>query len=119
MKLAVENLTGSLFHIQVKDDATVSDLKAEISAHHNNDLPSDRLIFIADDNPGRPISKDDDGFSLVDCGVKDGSHIYIFFHPLDHEDDRDHGGDDPDQDHHSRLFFFTCHNILLFDWNHR
>ncbi|KAK9922524.1 hypothetical protein M0R45_030986 [Rubus argutus] len=55
MKVVVENLTGTLFHVQVGNDATVADLKREIETQQK--LPYDH-----------------------------GSHIYIFFYPLD-----DHG----------------------------
>lgn len=103
MKLVVQNLTGSLFYVEVEDDATVYDLRTQITAHHN--LPSDRLIFIPDHNRDRLICDGDDGISLVDFGVRDGSHIYIFFCPLD-----DNDGDDLE----ARQLFFTCPDLLLF-----
>ncbi|PON93262.1 Ubiquitin domain containing protein [Trema orientale] len=81
MKVVVENLTGTLFYIQVGNDATVDDLKREIEAQEK--LPSDRLILILDSNDNRPINNDGGGASLVDHGVHDGSHIYLFFNPLD------------------------------------
>ncbi|KGN43536.1 hypothetical protein Csa_020453 [Cucumis sativus] len=105
MKLVVQNLTGSLFFVEVEDDATVSDLRTQINAHpHQHNLPSHRLIFIPDHNPERLISQVDDGISLVDFGLRDGSHIYIFFSPL-HDDD----GDDIE----ARRFFFTSSSDLL------
>ncbi|GMN58122.1 hypothetical protein TIFTF001_027230 [Ficus carica] len=81
MKVVVENLTGTLFFIQVGNDATVAELKREIEAQEN--LPCDRLILIPDAKDSHPISDDDDGASLVGHGVQDGSHIYVFFNPLD------------------------------------
>ncbi|KAL5794045.1 hypothetical protein ACOSP7_002639 [Xanthoceras sorbifolium] len=87
MKVVVEILIGTLFYIQVGDDATVADLKKEIAAQEK--LPCDRLILVLDsgnDDQERPILTDDqDGDSLVDCGVKDGSKIYLFFKSIDDE----------------------------------
>jgi hypothetical protein len=64
MKVVVENLTGTLFYIQVGNDATLADLKREIEAQQK-------------------LPYGGDGVSLMDCGVQDGSHIYLFFNPLD------------------------------------
>ncbi|KAG2712250.1 hypothetical protein I3843_04G107500 [Carya illinoinensis] len=82
MRLVVENLTGTLFYIQVGNDATLADLKREIEAQQ--ELPFHRLILMLDTNH-TPLmtSTDEDGVLLMDCGVKDGSHIYLFFNPLD------------------------------------
>ncbi|GMY18524.1 Ubiquitin domain containing protein [Fagus crenata] len=79
MRVVVENLTGTLFYIELGNDATLADLKKEIEDQQN--LPSDRLILILDTNRSRRMNDDGDGVSLVDCGVQDGSHIYLF--PLD------------------------------------
>lgn len=81
----MENLTGTLFYIQVGNDATLADLKREIEAQQK--LPCDRLILFLDTDLS-PLMTDDgdgdgDGVSLMDCGVQDGSHIYLFFNPLD------------------------------------
>ncbi|XP_022989504.1 uncharacterized protein LOC111486561 [Cucurbita maxima] len=103
MKLVAENLTGSLFYVEVDDGATVLDLRTEISSQQS--LPSDRLLFVPDHDRGRLISVADDGISLVDFGLRDGSLIYIFFCPLD-----DDGGDDVD----ARQLFFNCPDLLLF-----
>ncbi|KAL4620173.1 hypothetical protein ACB092_06G134700 [Castanea dentata] len=81
MRVVVENLTGTLFYIQVGNDATLADLKREIEAQQK--LPCDRLILILNNNCSRLMNVDGDGISLVDCGVQDGSHIYLFFIPLD------------------------------------
>jgi hypothetical protein len=81
MRVVVENLTGTLFYIQVGNDATLADLKKEIEAQQK--LPCERLILILDTNLRRLMNDDGDGVSLVDCGVQDGSHIYLFFNPLD------------------------------------
>ncbi|XP_008229029.1 PREDICTED: uncharacterized protein LOC103328418 [Prunus mume] len=83
MKVVVENLTGSLFYVQVGNNATVADLKREIETQQK--LPYDRMILILGADDHRLMMKDDgnDGVSLVDYGVQDESHIYIFFDPLD------------------------------------
>ncbi|XP_038692571.1 uncharacterized protein LOC119990633 [Tripterygium wilfordii] len=85
MWVVVEILTGNLFYIQLGNDATVADLRREIGAQRN--LPHDRLILIPDKNRCHcdyMISRDhEDGASLVDCGIHDGSHIYLFFNPPD------------------------------------
>ncbi|KAM3745065.1 hypothetical protein ACB098_06G098000 [Castanea mollissima] len=81
MRVVVENLTGTLFYIQVGNDATLADLKREIEAQQK--LPCDRLLLILNNNCSRLMNVDGDGISLVDCGVQDGSHIYLFFIPLD------------------------------------
>ncbi|KAJ6371890.1 hypothetical protein OIU77_002249 [Salix suchowensis] len=90
MKVAVEILTGTLFYIEVGNDATVADLKKEIGAQQK--LPQDRLILFLDNKQTRLISDQDqgDGATLVDCGVRDGSHIYLFFDPVDLDESSDH-----------------------------
>ncbi|CAL1412800.1 unnamed protein product [Linum trigynum] len=81
MKVVVEILTGSLFHVDVKDDdnATVADLKQAIASHQK--LPFDRLILLQGDG-GEEALLDDDS-PLADYGIHDGSHIYLFFKLLD------------------------------------
>ncbi|EEF35166.1 uncharacterized protein LOC8270263 [Ricinus communis] len=81
MKVVVEILTGTLFYIQVGNDATIADLKREIGAQQK--LPHDRLILFLDNSRSSLIDEIGDATSLVDCGVHDGSHIYLFFNPLD------------------------------------
>lgn len=83
MKVVVEILTGNLFYIQVGNDATVGDLKKEIEAQEN--LPRQRMILVVDKNQSHPRINDEDAASLVDCGVQDGSHIYLFFSHLEDE----------------------------------
>lgn len=82
MRLVVEILTGALFYVHVDNDATIGDLKREIGSQQN--LPHDRLILILDTNQS-PMNGGDqeDEAPLSDCGVKDGSHIYLFFSPVD------------------------------------
>jgi hypothetical protein len=88
MRVAVEILTGTLFYIQVGDDATVADLKKEIEAQQK--LPQDRLILFLDNKQNHLINEEGDGASLVGCGVQDGSHIYLFFDPLDTDESSSH-----------------------------
>ncbi|XP_022769598.1 uncharacterized protein LOC111313187 [Durio zibethinus] len=83
MKVVVEILTGNLFYIQVGNDATVGDLKKEIEAQEN--LPRDRMIMIVDHENQNHLITEEDGASLVGCGVQDGSHIYLFFNLLEAE----------------------------------
>ncbi|KAI9094257.1 hypothetical protein K1719_026839 [Acacia pycnantha] len=88
MKVSVECLTGTLFYVQVSDDSTVADLKKEIGAHQK--IPCDRLILLHDPDlcPDLMNRNDDDEEGRVllsDCGVHDGSHIYLFFNPVDDE----------------------------------
>ncbi|EYU32795.1 hypothetical protein MIMGU_mgv1a020662mg [Erythranthe guttata] len=81
MKLVAELLTGSLFYVEVKEDDTVGDLKREIGDQEN--LPTDRLIFILDDFYNNRTLMDNNETPLKDYGVRDSSHIYIFFEPAD------------------------------------
>ncbi|XP_054811592.1 uncharacterized protein LOC129312858 [Prosopis cineraria] len=86
MKVAVENLTGTLFYVQMSNDATVADLKKEIGAHQK--IPCDRLILLLDTDLCPLMNHDEDEdqrVSLHDCGVQDGSHIYLFFNPIEDE----------------------------------
>ncbi|KAL9340130.1 hypothetical protein Peur_066349 [Populus x canadensis] len=90
MRVVVEILTGTLFYIQVGNDATVADLKKEIEAQQK--LPQDRLILFLSNKRRHLINEEGDGAALVDCGVQDGSHIYLFFDiPVDnHDESTDH-----------------------------
>lgn len=75
MKLIIEIFTGKLFYIKVGEDATLADLKTEIEAQEK--FPCDRIILILHTN-----LMNENEVSLVDYGVQDGSHIYLFFYPL-------------------------------------
>lgn len=88
MKVVVENLTGTLFYIQVGNDATVEDLKREIEAQQK--LPCDRLILILDADRCPLMTTEEEKASLVDCGIQDGSHIYLFFNPIVDDESNDH-----------------------------
>ncbi|KAH6816904.1 hypothetical protein C2S51_000507 [Perilla frutescens var. frutescens] len=79
MKLVAEILTGTLFYVEVEEDATVGDLKKEIGKQEN--LPGDRLILLLDAEERYALDKDE--AALKDYGIEDSSHIYIFFQPQD------------------------------------
>ncbi|KAL3639212.1 hypothetical protein CASFOL_017119 [Castilleja foliolosa] len=83
MKLVAEIITGTLFYIEIDEDATVRDLKKKIRKQEN--LPIDRLILMLDfdDQNHRFMDKDDS--SLKSYGIRDWSHIYIFFGPPDND----------------------------------
>jgi hypothetical protein len=48
------------------------------------------LILFLDNKQNHLINEEGDGASLVDCGVQDGSHIYLFFDPLDTDESSSH-----------------------------
>lgn len=79
MKVVAEILTGSLFYVEVGDDATVGDLKKEIEKQEN--LPGNRLMLLLDSEKCYLLDKDE--ASLKYYGVEDSSHIYIIFKPHD------------------------------------
>ncbi|GAB2274881.1 hypothetical protein Dimus_009652 [Dionaea muscipula] len=83
MKLVVEILTGSLFYIQVDDDASLADLKREI-ADQENFLVGGLVLYLYDDQSGLMIG---DNLHLKEFGVCDSSHIYLLFTPLDDADE--------------------------------
>ncbi|KAJ9177477.1 hypothetical protein P3X46_012693 [Hevea brasiliensis] len=97
MRVVVEILTGSLFYIQLGNDATVADPEREICDQQK--LPQDRLILFVDNYQSRLIDEDRDGTSRIDCGIHDGSHICLFFNPL--------------EDGSSHHFVFTSPDLFL------
>ncbi|KAG8377749.1 hypothetical protein BUALT_Bualt08G0065400 [Buddleja alternifolia] len=82
MKVVAEILTGSLFYVNIEEDANVGELKKQIGSNQEN-LPTNRLILMLDADQQRFLLVKDE-VSLKEYGVQDGSHIYIFFEPLDH-----------------------------------
>lgn len=82
MRVVVEVLTGALFYVEVSDDAKVSDLKREIETQRK--LPADRLILFLNSHGTHLIAEAEDGVLLVDMGVQDEDHFYLFFKPPDH-----------------------------------
>ncbi|GER47939.1 ubiquitin family protein [Striga asiatica] len=79
MKLVAEILTGKLFFVEIENDDTICDLKRKIGTQEN--LPSERLILILDNADQERLKMDRDETPLDCYGVRDGSHIYIFFEP--------------------------------------
>ncbi|KAK6773077.1 hypothetical protein RDI58_028315 [Solanum bulbocastanum] len=96
MNLVIQILTGTLFHVQVAKDTSVADLKKEIS--NQEKLPMNRLILMLDTGHGDSIMLNDDEISLVDYGVKDGSHFYLFFKLLDNNNNNSNNGENPNGD---------------------
>ncbi|OVA11142.1 Ubiquitin supergroup [Macleaya cordata] len=104
MRLVVEIMTGALFYVDVDDNATVADLKREIGSQEK--LPVDRIIIILvhhNENNNQSVRLIDDRGLLVDCGIRDGSHIHLCFTPVDHD------GGSPN--HNS--FYFTLPDSLF------
>ncbi|XP_010543074.1 PREDICTED: uncharacterized protein LOC104816105 [Tarenaya hassleriana] len=82
MKVTVEIVTGTYMVKEVSENATVRNLKEEIAAELN--LPAKRLILLVGENESRRVVMDyEDEVSLLDLGVSDGSHMYLFFKHLD------------------------------------
>ncbi|PIM99498.1 Ubiquitin-like protein [Handroanthus impetiginosus] len=80
MKLVAEILTGALFYVEVEENSTVGDLKKVIGNQEN--LPSNRLILFLNVDQRNSLLENDE-VSLKEYEVQDGSHIYLFFKPLD------------------------------------
>ncbi|XAR68086.1 hypothetical protein NMG60_11003094 [Bertholletia excelsa] len=79
MRVVVEILTGPLFYVDVGENATVAELKKEIGSQQ--EVPTDQVILILyAGDLSRLITEND--LSLAEYGVGDGSHLYLFFHPL-------------------------------------
>lgn len=75
MKLTVEVFTGPLFHLEVKDDATVGELKKEIAKQEN--LPREKMLLAQVTRDQQVMAND--AARLTDYGVRDGSLICIYF----------------------------------------
>ncbi|MCD7448491.1 hypothetical protein HAX54_042628 [Datura stramonium] len=91
MQVVVEIMSGTVFHLQVGDNATVQDMKIAIQNQEN--LPSDRLTLLLDRGYDHfPML--DDQKPLSEYGVQDGSRVHVFFRPLEEEASDDYTGDD-------------------------
>ncbi|CAN0897017.1 hypothetical protein LINGRAHAP2_LOCUS18863 [Linum grandiflorum] len=80
MMVVVEILSGSLFHVKVKEDGTVGDLRRAISDQQK--LPINRLILLQLDennNTARIITSGHDDLPLAQFDIHDGSLVYLFF----------------------------------------
>ncbi|RZR99300.1 hypothetical protein BHM03_00028817 [Ensete ventricosum] len=73
MELVVEILTGRFFHVEVEEDANVGSLKKAIASKEM--FQEQRLVLMLSN--GRLLR--DDQCALAECGVVDGSIIYLFF----------------------------------------
>ncbi|XP_018629458.1 uncharacterized protein [Nicotiana tomentosiformis] len=92
--VVVEIMTGTIFHVQLGDNATVLELKIAIQNQEN--LPGDRLILLLDKD-GDHIMMNEDQKPLSEYGVQDGSRLYGFFKlpetQEENDDDADTGDD--------------------------
>ncbi|KAM3304730.1 hypothetical protein P3S67_011596 [Capsicum chacoense] len=99
MQVVVEIMTGTIFNVQVGNNATVQDLK--IAIHDQENVPGDRLILLLDIGDDH-LMMNDDQKTLSEYGVQDGSRLYAFFKPLEvgaeseTEDERDNNNNDDD-----------------------
>ncbi|CAN4122808.1 unnamed protein product [Withania somnifera] len=98
MQVVVEIMTGTIFHVQVGENAMVKDLK--IGIHNQENVPSDRLILLMDIGNDHLMINGDEK-PLSEYGVQDGSRLYAFFKPLDaknEDDDVDTGRTESETD---------------------
>lgn len=86
MKVSVEIVTGGLFYIEVLNSAIVRDVKKKIESEEN--WKADSIILILkeeeEEHGMKQMILEDDEKLLVEYGVKNGSHIYLFFNNLPH-----------------------------------
>ncbi|KAF8056810.1 hypothetical protein N665_1267s0012 [Sinapis alba] len=97
MKVSVEIITGTFIDAEVSENATVKELKEKIATEVK--LSVKRLILVVKDKEEirRMVKDDEDEMKLIDLGVKEDSHMYLFFkHPdLVYKEERSQGrGDD-------------------------
>uniref|UniRef100_A0A7N0TU88 Ubiquitin-like domain-containing protein n=1 Tax=Kalanchoe fedtschenkoi TaxID=63787 RepID=A0A7N0TU88_KALFE len=82
VRLTVEILTGSVFSVQVDPDGTVGDLKREIASKHES-FSRERLIILkVEEGESSSILVNEETVPLHEYGVEDGSHLFLFFHPI-------------------------------------
>ncbi|RID69560.1 hypothetical protein BRARA_C01648 [Brassica rapa] len=82
MKVNVEVITGTFIDAEVSENATVKELKEKIATEVK--LSVKRLILVVEDEEEsrRFVKDDEDEMKLIDLGVKEDSHMYLFFkHP--------------------------------------
>lgn len=95
MKVSVEIITGTFIDTEVRENATVKELKEKIATDVK--LSVKRLILVVgDEDERRMVMEDEDEMMLRDLGVIEDSHMYLFFkHPdLVYKEERSHGGGD-------------------------
>ncbi|KFK31129.1 hypothetical protein AALP_AA6G071700 [Arabis alpina] len=82
MKLNVEIITGTFVDTEVSENATVKELKEKISTEMK--LPVKRLILVVGNEEERRMLMDDgDEMILRDLGIREDTHMYLFFMHLD------------------------------------
>ncbi|KAF3513557.1 hypothetical protein F2Q69_00001494 [Brassica cretica] len=82
MKVNVEVITGTFIDAEVSENATVKELKERIATEVK--LSVKRLILVVEDEEEsrRLVKDDEDEMKLIDLGVKEDAHMYLFFkHP--------------------------------------
>ncbi|KAJ0261976.1 Ubiquitin-like superfamily protein [Hirschfeldia incana] len=97
MKVNVEIITGTFIDAEVSENATVKELKEKIAKEVK--LSMKRLILLVGggEEIRRMVKDDEDEMELTDLGVKEDSHMYLFFKHPDFvcKEDRSQGrGDD-------------------------
>lgn len=70
MKISIKTLQGKLTEIELEDNQTVADLKAQINRQMSVEVENQKLIHY-----GKILN--DDTKKLVDCGVKDKDFIVL------------------------------------------
>ncbi|CAA7049558.1 unnamed protein product [Microthlaspi erraticum] len=93
MKVSVEIITGTFIDTEVRENATVKELKEKIATDVK--LSVKRLILVVGgEDERRMVMEDEDEMTLRDLGVIEDSHMYLFFkHPdLVHKEERSQGG---------------------------
>ncbi|KAL3372073.1 hypothetical protein AABB24_008557 [Solanum stoloniferum] len=93
MQVVVEIMTGTIFHIQVGDNATVLDLK--IAIHNQQNVPANRILLLLDIGDDHLLMNDDQK-PLSEYGVQDGSRFQLIFKPFEAEKDNDDAEKDDD-----------------------
>ncbi|XP_069153548.1 histone chaperone ASF1 isoform X2 [Solanum lycopersicum] len=86
MQVVVEIMMGTIFHIQVGDDATVLDLK--IAIHNQENVPVNRILLLLDIGDDHLLMNDDQK-PLSEYSVQDGSRFQLIFKPFETEKDGD------------------------------
>uniref|UniRef100_M1A2J1 Ubiquitin-like domain-containing protein n=1 Tax=Solanum tuberosum TaxID=4113 RepID=M1A2J1_SOLTU len=86
MQVVVEIMMGTIFHIQVGDNATVLDLK--IAIHNQENVPANRSLLLLDIGDDHLLINDDQK-PLSEYGVQDGSRFQLIFKPFEAEKDND------------------------------
>ncbi|CAN6834239.1 unnamed protein product [Brassica oleracea] len=81
MRVSVEIITGTFINTEVSENATVKELKEKIAKEVQ--LSVRRLILVVgNEEERRMVMEDEDETMLIDLGVREDSHMYLFFkHP--------------------------------------